>query len=58
MESDENFLNLNPNEMTEQDVAFELHDLFKCDVFSLGLTLLLATTKTGVDGLNINRDLL
>ncbi|KAL4468699.1 hypothetical protein ABPG74_005202 [Tetrahymena malaccensis] len=50
--------NLNVLDYIKNEEEIHLYNQYKADVFSLGLTLLFATTKMGIDGLNINKDLL
>ncbi|KAL4500568.1 hypothetical protein ABPG72_002992 [Tetrahymena utriculariae] len=50
--------NINVLDYFKNKEEIHLYNQYKADVFSLGLTLLFATTKMGIDGLNINKDLL
>ncbi|EDK31901.2 kinase domain protein (macronuclear) [Tetrahymena thermophila SB210] len=50
--------NINVLDYIKNEEEIHLYDQYKADIFSLGLTLLLATTKMGIDGLNINKELL
>lgn len=45
-------------DLMKNEDEYNLYNPFKSDVFSLGLNLLFATTKMGIEGLNINKDLL